>query len=131
MIKSKIADSAGIILIRLMAPVMILMVGVIGLAPLMVVKIDSNSLADELTEATDLAQNRIEELRYNRSYSKLPYFKYETKVREKYYITSKVDDGDSDPTLPDSLYRICVNVGWTDHKNLSRSVNYKIFKVKE
>lgn len=127
----RITGNKGTILIRVMAVGMILMVAVIGLAPLMVINIDSNSLADELGEANNLAQDRIEELRCNRVYTTLPFYKYETEVRNKYCIISKVDDFGSDPMLPDSVYRIHVNVSWADHKNKSRSINYKTYTTKE
>lgn len=124
-------ENSGSIIIKVMAAAMVLMVGVIGLAPLMVIGIDSNSLVDELSEAHSLAQDKIEELRANRSYSTLPYYEYEPKVKQKYYIISQVDDEGSDPTLPDSVYRFHINVSWVDHNNLSRSVNYRTFSIKK
>jgi hypothetical protein len=127
----KTLENNGTILVKVVGAMLALMVAALGLTPMMVLSIDSDSLADELNEANKLAQDRVEELRANRIFPTLPYHRYEQGVEDKYFITSKVDAEESDPLIPDGVYRINVKVNWVDHNNLSRMVDYKTFTVKE
>jgi type IV pilus assembly protein PilV len=117
-------------LIEVMAAMMILAVGVLGLAPLMVITIDANSFANELTEANTLAQDKIESLRTTPNFTPLPYLEFDNDVNNKYDIVTTVDGSESDPTVPSGVYRLHVNVTWIDHNDLPRSVDYRTFTTK-
>ena len=63
MITRKLVHQDGFTLIEVMASMIILAIGVLGLAPLIIATIQGNSFGDDMTRATLLAQSKIEELR--------------------------------------------------------------------
>lgn len=123
-------NNKGMSLIEVMAAMLILAVGILGLAPLMVITIDANSFANELTEANTLAQDKIESLRNTLNFSPLPYYEFDYDVNNKYNIVTTVDGAESDATVPSGVYRIHVNVTWVDHNDLPRSIDYRTFTSK-
>ena len=67
----------GFTLIEVMVSIIILSIGVLGLAPLMAVSITGNAFSNEATRANVIAQDRIEELAWRLG------TKFETAVVEK------------------------------------------------
>jgi type IV pilus modification protein PilV len=118
-------------LIEVMAAMLVLAVGVLGLAPLMVITMDSNSFANELTQANTLAQDKIESIRNISSFSPLPYVQTQNNVLNHYTVVTRVDGTESDATVPSGVYRLHVNVSWIDHNDLPRSVDYRTFTNKQ
>ena len=59
----KIDHKKGFTLIEVLASMIILSIGVLGLAPLIISAIQGNSFGNDMTNATLLAQDKIEELR--------------------------------------------------------------------
>jgi len=53
----------GFTLIEVMASMIILAIGVLGLAPMIITAIQGNSFGEDMTDATLIAQGKIEELR--------------------------------------------------------------------
>ena len=60
---SKLRDSKGFTLLELMIALVILAVGLLGLASLQVMAIKGNSYGQQMTVASTLAQNQLEQLR--------------------------------------------------------------------
>ena len=123
-------NKKGMSLIEVMAAMLILAVGILGLAPLMVITMDANSFSNELTQANTVAQDKIEQLRNVTSFSPLPFTQYDYNVLNRYVMVTTVDGAESDPTVPSGVYRIHVNVSWIDHNNLPRSIDYRTFTSK-
>lgn len=63
MILKKSIGKNGFTLIEVMASMIILSIGVLGLAPMIISAIQGNSFGDDMTDATLIAQDKIEELR--------------------------------------------------------------------
>jgi type IV pilus assembly protein PilV len=124
-------NNKGMSLIEVMAAMLVLAVGVLGLAPLMVITMDSNSFANELTQANTLAQDKIESIRNISSFSPLPYVQTQNNVLNHYTVVTRVDGTESDATVPSGVYRLHVNVSWIDHNDLPRSVDYRTFTNKQ
>ena len=61
--KERFKDIRGMSLLELMIAMVILAVGLLGLAGLQVTAIEGNRFAGDMTEAVNLASNRVEELR--------------------------------------------------------------------
>jgi len=129
--KTKRNNNKGMSLIEVMAAMLILAVGILGLAPLMVVTMDANSFANELTQANTLAQDKIESVRNTTTFSPLPYILAENNVNNKYNVITRVDGSESDATVPTGVYRIFVNVSWVDHNNLPRTIDYRTYTNKQ
>jgi Tfp pilus assembly protein PilV len=117
-------NNKGTSLLEVMAAMLVLAIGIMGIAPLMIVTSDSNSFSRELTRANTLASDRIEQLRAGGGYSPLPYIRNETNIESKYNRTTRIDANDSDATVPPGVFRLHITMSWTDHNGLPRSTEY-------
>ncbi len=123
-------NEKGFTLIEVMISMVILAIGILGLAPLMVLSIYSNTYSQDLTRATAVAQDGIEQLKpmSNAFFTPMPWTD-STNVDGTYYRTILVDDASTDGTVPAGVYRIKVTISWTDDKGLARSVDYYTYKT--
>ena len=122
-------NEKGFTLIEVMISMVILAIGILGLAPLMVLSIYSNTYSQDLTRATSVAQDRIEQLKNQGNFASMPYNEGPTTVYGTYNRTIRVDDTSTDGTVPAGVYRIKVTIAWTDDKGLARSVDYYTYKT--
>jgi len=117
-------NNKGTSLLEVMAAMLVLAIGIMGIAPLMIVTSDSNSFSRELTRANTLASDKIEELRAGGGYAPLPYVRNETNIESKYSRTTRIDAYESDVTVPPGVYRLHITMNWTDQNGLPRSTEY-------
>jgi Tfp pilus assembly protein PilV len=117
-------DNTGTSLLEVMAAMLVLAIGIMGIAPLMIVTSDSNSFSRELTRANTLASDRIEQMRAGGGYAPLPYIRTETNLENKYNRTTRIDAIESDATVPPGVYRLHVTLSWIDYNGLPRSTEY-------
>ncbi|HXF48827.1 MAG TPA: prepilin-type N-terminal cleavage/methylation domain-containing protein [Verrucomicrobiae bacterium] len=122
-------NEKGFTLIEVMISMVILAVGILGLAPLMVLSIYSNTYSQDLTRATAVAQDRIEQLKNQGNFASMPYDEGPTTIDGTYNRTIHVDDTSTDGTVPAGVYRIKVTISWTDDKKMARSVDYYTYKT--
>ncbi len=124
-------NAKGFTLIEVMISMVILAVGILGLAPLMVLSIYSNTFSQDLTRATAVAQDRIEQLKPLPStfFGAMPYTEASNGINGIYNRTVRVDDTSSDGSVPAGVYRIKVTISWTDKKGVARSVDYYTYKT--
>ena len=120
----------GVTLLEVMISMVILAFGILGLAPLIVISMYGNSYSDEVTSANAIAQERIEQLKEAPSFSPLPWQEMVSGVQNSFTRTTTVDDSTTDASIPAGVYRITVNVGWTDQKGFARTVSYYTYKAK-
>jgi prepilin-type N-terminal cleavage/methylation domain-containing protein len=120
---------AGFTLIEVMVSIVILSIGVLGLAPLMAVSVTGNSFSNEATRANVIAQDKIEELKNVVTFGALPRVDTAT-VDNRYRYTARVDDTGSDGTVPAGVYKIYIRVNWTDHSGVARRLEFFTYKTK-
>jgi len=121
---NKAKNKRGTSLLEVMAAMLVLAIGILGIAPLMMVTQDANSFSRELTRANNLASDRIEQLRAGGGYVPLPYIRYELNLDNKFNRTTRIDAYESDMSVPAGCYRLHVTMSWTDHNGLPRSSEY-------
>lgn len=121
----------GITLLEVMVSMVILAFGILGLAPLIVISMFGNSYSNEVTTANAIAQERIEQLKEVDTFASLPLQETTSGLHGKFTRATTVDDNTTDASVPAGVYRIKVDVNWSDQKGLSRSVNYNTYKAKK
>ncbi len=126
-----IKSGKGITLLEVMVSMVILAFGILGLAPLIVVSMYGNSFSSEVTTANAVAQERIEQLKEVDTFASLPLQETTSGLHGKFTRVTTVDDNSTDTSIPSGVYRIKVDVSWSDQKGLSRSVNYNTYKAKK
>lgn len=122
-------NDKGFTLIEVMISMVILAIGVLGLAPLMVLSIYSNTYSQDLTRATAVAQDRIEQLKDDPNFAVLPFTETTPGIDGIYDRDIRVDDTSTDGTVPAGVYRIKVTISWVDKKGMARSVDYYTYKT--
>jgi type IV pilus assembly protein PilV len=119
----------GFTLIEVMVSVIVLAIGVLGLAPLMAVSITGNAFSNEATRANVIAQDKIEEFKNAASFASLPHVD-SAAVDNQYFYMARVDDSSSDGTVPAGVFKILVRVHWTDQAGVERRLEYFTYRTK-
>jgi type IV pilus modification protein PilV len=119
----------GFTLIEVMVSIIVLAIGVLGLAPLMAVSITGNAFSNEATRANVIAQDKIEELKNTGSFASIPHTDT-SGVDNKFFYMARVDDNTSDGTVPAGVYKIFVRVNWTDQAGVARRLEFFTYRTK-
>lgn len=106
----KTRNEKGITLLEVMISMLVLAVGVLGLAPLMGVAIYNNTYANDITTANAMAQKEIESLLGMANYGVLPLVENYVTADSTCSLMKRVDDNSTDGTVPNGLYRISVGI---------------------
>jgi Tfp pilus assembly protein PilV len=123
------SQKKGITILEVLISMVILAFGILALAPMVVFPLHSNSCSSEITTANALVQARMEELKSATGFNPLPWDTLETQLYNIYTRETRVDDRTTDGTIPLGVYRIRVNVSWTDQKGKARSISYYTYKI--
>jgi type II secretory pathway pseudopilin PulG len=120
-------DEHGITLIEVLSAMIVLAVGILGLAPLMTLSITSNQFASEVTTVVVRAQQSIEETIGRGGFGTLPYEEYTTFEDGKFAARTVVRDETVDASIPSRLYQIAVTIDWVDDAGVARSMTFTTF----
>jgi Tfp pilus assembly protein PilV len=123
-------NAKGISLLEVMVAMVILAFGVLGLAPMIVISMYGNSYSNQVSVADAIAQDRLEELKTLTEINPVPYCQTVNDIHGTFTRETLVGDATIDASIPNGVYRIQVNVTWTDQKQLPRSVSYFTYKAK-
>lgn len=126
----KLKSQNGITMLEVMVSMIILSIGLLGLAQMIGMSIYGNSYANEVTAAYALAQQEVELLASQPTYSNVPFTSTTDSVGSGYKVVRKVEDDLSNGAIPTGLYKISVAVSWTDQQAQPRSVYFATFKSK-
>jgi type IV pilus assembly protein PilV len=126
----KLKNQKGFTLVEVMISMVILAIGVLGLAPMMVTAMYGNAFSKDVTSAAFLAQDSMERLKNQSVITPIPYTQTDNGLFNVYNRTIRVDDFGSDGTVPPNVFRILVTMTWTDKKGVSRSETYSTYKMK-
>ncbi len=125
-----IDNNKGFTIIEVLMAIIILTIGLLGLAPLMVTSMAGNEFANDMTEANLIATDQIENLKTIPNFSPTPFLETVTGIQNRFTRQTRVDDSNSDSNVPENLYYINVVVSWVDKNGIARSVNYNTFSTK-
>ncbi len=110
-------DQRGMTLVEIMVAMIILALALAWLAPLLVIAMRGNRFGGDLTEATTLAQDKLEEFR-NMSYSSMladPVGQDTVGAAVRSWTITEEED-------QDGLANIEVNISWQDDKGQDHQV---------
>jgi Tfp pilus assembly protein PilV len=125
-----LGNAKGISLLEVLVAMVILAFGVLGLAPMIVISMYGNSYSNQVSVADAIAQDRLEEIKTWTEINPVPYCQTLNDINGTFTRETLVGDATSDASIPNGVYRIQVNVTWTDQKQLPRSVSYFTYKAK-
>jgi type IV pilus assembly protein PilV len=120
----------GFSLLEVMIAMVVLAIGVLGLAPLVTVAIYGNTYSNDLTVANSLAEEEMERLVNMNTYGSLPFITVTDSVGGTFKVVRTVEDNSSNGGVPIGVYRLNVALSWTDHKSIQRFANLTTYKPK-
>ena len=126
-----ISNDDGLSLLEVMIGMIILAVGLMGLAPMVVVSIEGNVISRDNTAAANLLKQKIEYFEGLASMPAVPYREVESGLQNIYTRTTQINDHSVDSLIPDGVYKIDVTVSWTDNQNVQRSNQYSTYKIQD
>ena len=126
----RLKNNKGLSLLEVLVSMLILAFGLLGLAPMIVTTIFSNSFSNEISKANVIAQDKIEFMKNQIDFTPLPWIEVSSYIDNIYTRTTRVDVDTTDGSVPAGVYRILVTVNWTDKAGMNRAVNYYTFKMR-
>jgi prepilin-type N-terminal cleavage/methylation domain-containing protein len=117
-------NEKGISLIEVLVSMVIIAIGLLGLAPLVVLSIDANSMSQDAMAACTLAKEKIETYENASLLPALPYSEQETDLEGGYNRATRIWDNTVDTLLPADLCQVEVVISWQDKMGVSRSATY-------
>jgi|SRR3990172_10806142 len=120
---------SGLTMVEVLAAMIVAAVGILAMAPMMVVSIQGNGQADSLTTATMKAQTMLETLKQQDPLPPIPYQNVVADTTDGMTQYVAIDNNGSDAAIPTGVNRLSVTVTWTDKGGVGRSIQYTTFRV--
>ena len=117
----------GMSLLEVLVSIIVLSIGILGLAPMVVISVNSNSISQDLMTASNLAKEKIEYYTGQEVLPSLPYEEYESDLMDGYERITNLIDNTSDSTLTVGLCQLSIRINWTDNTGSSRSTTYMTY----
>lgn len=122
MIKKKLYSQAGMSLLEVLVAMVLLAIGLLGLAPMFVNSIKGNVNSRDNSVAAGLASERIEQYEHMNPLPALPFYAEETGLGGGIYTRrTAIIDHATDSLIPVGGCRIDVTIAWTDDQKINRS----------
>ncbi len=126
----RLKNKTGLSLLEVLVAMLILAFGILGLAPMIVTAMFSNSYSNDVTRANVIAQDKIEFMQSLVSFNPLPWTEVTDNLNGLFTRSTRVDIDSTDASVPSGVYRIKVTVSWTDKAAKNRSVSYYTYKMR-
>ncbi len=126
-----LAEERGVGLVEVLASMFVLTVGLLGLAPMLIMSVEGNCVSRDNTVAAGLAKEKVEYYESLDSMPSLPFHEQEEEFDGPFARITRIDDITTDSTVPDGVYLVDVNVSWTDHQEIQRQTSITTFVLKD
>ena len=123
----------GLSLLEVMISMLLLALGLLTLAPMVVVSIQGNNISRDVLTVSEIAKEKIEFYKGLDPFPALPYTQNETGLYgygitgAGYNRSTSIKDKVSDASIPDGLNKVLITISWTDKAGVPRSTNYSTF----
>ena len=118
-------NESGMTLLEALIGLLILSFGLLGLAPLLVLSVESNGISQDVLAVSNLAKEKLE------LYSDpaqiplvLPYKEVEAEIDSTYHRLTYIWDNSTDTTIAADLAHIRVTIAWIDNTGSTRLSEY-------
>lgn len=118
-------NNKGMTILEVLVSMLVLSIGVLGLAPLVVLSVSANNISRDVLTVSELAKEKIEEYENASALPTLPHYEVESDLkRGNYERITYIWDNTTDTLIPASLCHIDVKITWTDQIGLSHSSKF-------
>lgn len=114
----------GLTLLEVLVSMFILAVGILGLAPMVVMSIEGNNISRDVLSVSSIAKEKLEYYQGLDPMPAVPFTESEHEIHGVYDRTTIIWDNTTDSLVPDGVYQIVVAIDWIDKVGVSRSTTY-------
>ncbi|UCE25715.1 MAG: prepilin-type N-terminal cleavage/methylation domain-containing protein [Candidatus Zixiibacteriota bacterium] len=123
-------NDKGLSLLEVLVAMIILSLGILGMAPMVVMSIEGNNMSRDVLVVSSLAAEKLEHFESLETLPEFPYKEEETGLEGGYNRATIIQDNTTDATIPDGVCRIDVVISWTDKTGVARSTTYSTLLMK-
>lgn len=120
-------NSNGVSLLEVLVAMVLLSVGLLGLAPMLVMSIEANSMSKDALEVSSLAKDKLELYENASALPALPYKETEVNLDNDCTRLTEIWDNTTDSLIPDGLCCVRITMSWQDNVGASRSAQYSTY----
>ena len=124
------SSESGVTLIEVLAAMLVLAIGILGLAPMMVLSATGNEFSAEVTDVVAAAQQTLEQRVGSGGFGAMPYSNTTKYGNGRYAVTTQIRDNSVDPKVPANLYELDVTANWVDHSGVTRNLTFTTYSPK-
>lgn len=123
-------NDKGLSLLEVLVAMIILGLGILGMAPMVVMSIEGNNMSRDVLVVSSLAAEKLEYFESLEYLPSVPYSETEANLEGTYTRQTSIKDNTVDPTIPDGVYQIDVTISWTDKTGVDRETTYSTLLMK-
>ncbi len=125
-------NNRGMTLLEVLIGMLVTSIGLMGLAPLLVVSMDANKISQDVMTICDLAKDKLELYQVGADLpDTLPYESFDEALESTYDRTTAIWDNSTDTLVPAGLAYVEVTIAWTDQMGAPRSSTFSTMVPKE
>ena len=123
-------NDKGLSLLEVLVAMIILSLGILGMAPMVVMSIEGNNMSRDVLVVSSLAAEKLEYYESLETLPVVPYTETEPDLEGGYTRATSIQDNTSDASIPDGVCQIDVTISWTDKTGVDRSTTYSTLLMK-
>lgn len=123
-------NDKGISLLEVMVSMILLALGLLTMAPMVVLSIQGNNISQDVLSVSNLAKEKLEFYKGLEAMPAIPFVEYEPNLPGGYGRTTTIRDSVVDPLIPGGLYEIDIVISWKDKSGVDRSTAYSTYLEK-
>jgi len=117
-------DDTGLSLLEVLIGMLIVAIGLLGLAPMITVSVEGNVTSRDASAAANLAKETIEFYEGLDTLPTMPVNNAEENLLGKYLRATYVRGNATDSLIPAGAYKVDVFLTWEDNQDVRRSTQY-------
>lgn len=123
-------NESGVSLLEVMVAMIILAIGILGMAPMVVLSTEGNNIARDYTVASSLAKESLEIYQNLSPMPAVPYNYTEPNLEGRFTRVVLLNDATVDTLIPAGMYQLDVIVSWKSTQGNNQSTKYSTLMKK-
>ena len=117
-------NNNGLSLLEVLIAMIILSLGILGMAPMVVMSIEGNNTSQDILSVSSMAKEKLEYYESLTTLPTLPFSEEESNLNGTYTRQTYIRDNITDSSIPDGVAQCDVTISWRDKSGVDRSTTY-------